>query len=145
MAKRTKTITKSDRLNIVADRGYYKGEEILGCGQASITTYIPKPQTSGNRAKGFFSKSDFIYDQATDSFKYPGGHKAVYRFNYNERPGHIVRKYWASACSNCKLKSKCTTEKSRRLSRWEHDDVLYQVEIRLAHSNDIMRIRRSTV
>ena len=74
MAKRAKAITQLDTLKIIADRGYYKGEEILECEQADITAYIPKPQTSGNRAKGFFSKSDFIYDQAADSFKCPGGY-----------------------------------------------------------------------
>jgi hypothetical protein len=93
MAKRAKAIIQSEKLKVIADRGYYKGEEILECEQAGITTYIPKPQTFGNRAKGFFSKSDFIYDPATDSFKCPCGKKAAYRFSYNERPGHIVRKY----------------------------------------------------
>ena len=39
---------------MVTDRGYCKGEEILACEEAGITTYLPKPQTSGNLAKGRF-------------------------------------------------------------------------------------------
>ena len=55
------------KLDLFADRGYFKGEEILDCEQADITTYLPKPQTSNNIAKGLFSKRDFIYNQTMTS------------------------------------------------------------------------------
>ena len=48
-------------LTVFADRGYYKGEQILDCEQAGIKTLVPKPQTSGNKAAGLFDKADFRY------------------------------------------------------------------------------------
>jgi hypothetical protein len=37
---------------VLADRGYYKSEQILDCEQAGIKTLAPKPQTSTNNAAG---------------------------------------------------------------------------------------------
>ena len=61
MSQQAKDVLAVDELTVVADRGYYNGEEILACEQAGITTYIPKVQTSGNLAKRYFEKRDFIY------------------------------------------------------------------------------------
>jgi superfamily II RNA helicase len=61
MATKAREAMGSEELTAVADRGYDKGEEILACEQAGITTYLPKPQTSGNQAKGLFGKRDFRY------------------------------------------------------------------------------------
>jgi hypothetical protein len=46
---------------VLADRGYFKGEEILVCESLSVTPYVPKPLTSGAKAKGWFGKQDFAY------------------------------------------------------------------------------------
>ena len=66
---------------VVADRGYFKGEEILACDEAGITTYLPKPQTSGSLSKGLFSKRDFIYRPADDEYECPAGERLIYRFS----------------------------------------------------------------
>ena len=52
MAMQAKEALDTDALSVVADRGYFKSEEILACEDAGIETYLPKPQTSGNQAKG---------------------------------------------------------------------------------------------
>ena len=54
-------------------------------------------------------------------------------------------RYWTNACQGCALKSKCTTGKERRISRWEHEAVLETVQARLDRNPDKMRIRRQTV
>ena len=59
MAKQAKATLEVDELDVVADRGYFSSEEILACAQAGITVTLPKPQTSGNKAKGRFVKQDF--------------------------------------------------------------------------------------
>jgi hypothetical protein len=50
-----------DKLTVVADRGYFKDEEIVDCEQSGIKTLVPKPQTSPNKAVGLFDKADFRY------------------------------------------------------------------------------------
>ena len=42
VAKETKATLQTDRLEAVADRGYFSGEEILACEQAGITVTLPK-------------------------------------------------------------------------------------------------------
>ena len=61
MAQHAKEAIGTETLAVVADRGYFKGEEILACEQSTITTYLPKPQTSGSTKKGLFSKRDFMF------------------------------------------------------------------------------------
>ncbi len=45
-------VLQADKLEAVADRGYFDGEEILACEEASIAVTLPKPMTSGAKAKG---------------------------------------------------------------------------------------------
>ncbi len=66
MAEAAKAALHSDNLDVVADRGYFKGEEILACEQAGVTVTLPKPQTSGAKSAGRFGKPDFVYLPAED-------------------------------------------------------------------------------
>ena len=47
MTQAAKAALRSDNLEVVADRGYFKGEEILAREQAGVAVTLPKPQTSG--------------------------------------------------------------------------------------------------
>ena len=143
MAAQAKTVLEVDELTVVADRGYYSGEEIKACEEAGIRAYLPKNQTSGNQAKGYYGKRDFIYHPEDDEYECPAGERAVYRFT-REEGGKQIRRYWSSACLGCPRKSKCTTGKERRISRWEHEAILDTVEARLEHAPEMMKVRRST-
>jgi transposase len=66
MAKKARTaIGKS--LTAIADRGYFKGEEILACKQAGIAVLVPATRTSNAKADGRFDKTDFVYDRRRTS------------------------------------------------------------------------------
>ena len=60
-------------LTVLADRGYFKSEQILDCEQAGIKTLVPKSHTSSNRAAGLFDKADFRYIPAKDEYRCPAG------------------------------------------------------------------------
>jgi transposase len=47
-------------LTVLADRGYFSGEEVVACEAAGVTPIVPKPLTSGAKANGCFGKQDFI-------------------------------------------------------------------------------------
>jgi transposase len=141
MAMQAKSAIGTQALTVVADRGYYKGEEILACEKNGITPYLPKPQTSGNMAKGQFGKRDFIYRPDDDEYECPAGERLIYRFTRQEG-GKTIRRYWSSACPRCPIKSKCTTGDYRRVSRWEHEAVLDELEARLDREPARMRVRR---
>jgi len=144
MARRAKAILDQDKITVVADRGYYSGDEITACEEAGIETYVAKPQTSSNQAKGYFGKRDFKYHAEVDEYECPAGERAIYRF-MREENGKLIRRYWSSACTQCPLKPKCTTGKYRRISRWEHESILDDLEVRVEENPDMMKVRRSTV
>lgn len=139
MGRLAQAATNREMLTIIADRGYFKGEEILACEETGITPLVPKPLTSGAKAEGRFGKQDFIYSAAED--EYPAGQRLTWRFNNVE----TLRHYWTSACANCSLKRQCTTGKERRIKRWEHEAVIDAMQQRLDQAPDTMRIRRQTV
>ena len=116
----------------------------MACEQACITIYLPKPMTSGLLAKGRFGKQDFVYVAADDVYLCPAGEQLTYHYT-NEEEGKTLRRCWTTACQACVLKSKCTTAKERRISRWEHEAVLEAVQARLDRNPDKMRERRQTV
>jgi transposase len=144
MATKAKEAIATDKLTVVADRGYYSGEEIKACEDSGVKTYLPKFQTSGNQAKGLFGKHDFIYQPERDEYKCPAGERAIYRCSSQEK-GKTIRRYWSSACTSCSIKSQCTTGKERRISRWEHEAVLDNVEARIEREPERMKARRNTV
>ena len=57
----------------------------------------------------------------------------------------VLRRYWTNACQSCAIKHTCTTAKERRITRWEHEDVLEAVQRRLDEHPERMRQRRETV
>jgi hypothetical protein len=144
MAKKAKAILEVDKLDVVADRGYFDSKEILACYEAGITVTLPKPLTSGAKAQGRFAKQDFRYLAADDVYLCPAGERLVYRTT-NQEKGLTLRRYWTSACQGCALKDRCTTGKQRRITRWEHEDVLEEVQRRLDEHPEKMRQRRETV
>src|SRR5712691_7886124 len=115
MARQAKEVTGADGLTVLADRGYFSGEEVVACEAAGATPIVPKPLTSGAQADGRFGKQDFDF----------------YR--------HL------SACFTCPLRPQCTPTKLRRIRRWENEDVLDRMQARLDRMPDAMRTRRSLV
>jgi transposase len=137
--------TGADRLEVVADRGYYKGEEILACDGTDATVYVPKPLTSGSKAAGRYGKQDFRYLTETDEYLCPGGERLV-RHSTGTEDGRTLHGYWnTAACKRCSIKPLCTPAKERRIKRWEHEAVLDAMQLRLDQNPDIMAVRRETV
>jgi transposase len=144
MAEQAREAIDTKELAVVADRGYFNGEEILACEENGITTYLPKPQTSGNQAKGLFGKRDFHYIAKDDEYLCPAGERAIWRQKTVEKD-RVIHRYWSSACRECAIKSQCTTGRERRISRWEHEAVLDELEQRMDREPERMRIRKCTV
>ncbi|HUE94777.1 IS1182 family transposase [Pseudomonas sp.] len=144
MAKHAREAIGPETLSVVADRGYFKGEEILACHNANITAYVPKPMTSSAKAEGRFNKDAFVYDATKNEYTCPAGEALIWRFSSVEK-GMNMHCYWSSHCQGCALKEHCTPSSERRVSRWEHEAVLEAMQSRLDQAPEMMRIRRQTV
>ena len=144
MGRKAKAEMDGEQLTVLADRGYYGGEEVRACEAVGATPIIPKPLTSGAKAQGRYGKQDFIYDADANTYRCPAGETLTYRFDSVEA-GKTLHVYWASSCAACPMKAKCTTGKERRIRRWEHEHVLDAMQQRIDKMPDAMRIRRQTV
>jgi transposase len=144
MAKQAQAILGMKTLTVVADKGYYNGDELRECELADIVAYVAKPKTSPNKAKGYFDRSRFKYIKDDDEYECPAGDRLTYRTTTTD--GHkTIRRYWTSACGSCAIKSQCTNGKERRVSRWVHEDVLERAAKRLRRKPEVMLARRSLV
>ena len=128
MAKQTKAACgATTELDVVADRGYFNSEEILACDKAGITVTLPKPLTSGIKAKGRFVKQDFVYLADEDVYVCPAGERLIYHYT-NVEKGLTSAPLLDQCLPNCAIKDRCTTGKERRITRWEHEHVLEAVQ-----------------
>jgi transposase len=145
MAGQAKSAMGSDQIEVLADRGYFDGEEILACKALGATPYVPKPLTSGAKADGRFGKQDFVYLPGEDAYRCPAGRLLPHHMTTVDK-GLMLHRYWDRAsCSACVLKSRCTPSKERRITRWEHEAVIEAMQERLDRNPKAMRIRKATV
>jgi len=144
MAEQASKAVGSKDLVVLADRGYFSGEEILKCEEQGITALVSRTMTSNNRAKGLFDKRDFRYIPHQDEYRCPAGQPAIWRFSTIEH-GQTIHKYWSSACPRCPMKPRCTSSDYRRIARWEHEDVIDRMQARLDSIPQATQLRRQTV
>jgi len=134
-----------EALDVLADRGYFSGEEILACGPIGVTPYMPRPLTSGAKADSRFGKQDFVYIPEDDVYRCPAGQRLPRHMTTVEK-GLTLHRYWdLASCRACPIKGQCTTSKERRITRWEHEAVIDAMQDRLDRAPKSMRIRRATV
>jgi hypothetical protein len=144
MAVQARAALDTGDLTVIADAGYFKCEELLSCHEAGIIANVPRPETSGKRAKGMFRREEFRYLVEQDEYRCPANARLIWRMTSQEH-GLTLHRYWSSACPGCALKARCTTGKERRITRWEHEAILEAMQKRLAHAPEIMQVRRRTV
>jgi transposase len=132
-----------ETLNVVADKGYSNGEQAQRCEQQGILAHVPAQRGVNNQADGtLLDRSQFVYDETTDSFRCPNGATLVRHHRDTSKPSVL---YTASArdCANCPLKKQCTTASRRTVRRHLYDDALKRMHERATQK--AMRLRRSTV
>ncbi len=144
MAAAAKEALHRDEIHVLADKGYFSGRQILTCYEAGITTTIPRPETSGNRAKGLYVKADFAYEADADVYRCPAGEALTYRYT-TEEDGLELRRYWTGECGGCPIKARCTTGKERRITRWAREHLIEAARARLIGPTEPMTVRRGTV
>jgi hypothetical protein len=145
MSQKAKAAMGVDALDMLADRGYFSGEEILACEAIGVTPYVPKPLTSGAKAEGRFGKQDFAYVPEQDVYRCPASQLLPHHMTTVEK-GLTLHRYWDRAsCQACHLKPQCTPSVERRITRWEHEAVIDALQRRMDFTPGAMRTRRRTV
>lgn len=107
------------QIDAVADRGYYRIEDIEACEAAGIILFVIKPQCGSVIANGFFGKKQFRYDAEADTYICPGG-AALSRGSHPVRDDVRLFNYAdPAACKTWALKARCTDAASRKITRYE--------------------------
>src|SRR5437773_5739760 len=142
MALRAKATLEVEKLEVVADMGYYDGAEVKQCAEAGVTTYIPKPITSVNKKRGLFTKQDFSYEEEKDCYLCPAGAALTYRYQSFEQ-NRQIRYYTTRKCRDCPIKHRCTTnQRGRRITRWVDEKLLEDMARRVRARPELMRRRQ---
>ena len=139
-----KEILGVEQIDVTADRGYFKFEDIEACEQAGMTPYVPKPQRGSAVREGFFAKDEFRYDPAADVYVCPAGERLGRKYESKSRDLTKIDYSNRSACLACALRPRCTNT-FRRVSRLENEAVLDRMAARLKARPDIVDRRREAV
>jgi transposase len=143
-AEPARAILGVERIDVVADRGYFKIEDIEACDKAGLTPHVPKPQRGPAVRNGFFRKDEFRYDPDRDVFTCPGGQTLAPHHYGRSRELQKIDYSNPAACPACPLRSRCTTN-VRRVSRLENEAVLDRMAARLRARPELLDRRRETV
>ena len=147
MGKQTQVALDQKTITVVADKGYYSGQDIKDTQDAGMIPLVPKSDTSGSEKKGIFNRSRFKYDAEKDVYICPANQVLPYRFVRLEK-GLMLKRYWVSdpTCRACHLKPQCSNSKqSRKITRWEHQGQIDRMDKLVTSMPDSMLIRKQTV
>ena len=130
-------------LNVVADAGYSNGEQAAQCEAQGILPHVPANRGINNKGDGtLFDRTLFLYDEKTDTFRCPAD-KTLSRKQVLQHKKTVQYAASVADCSQCPLKSQCTTAERRFLKRHLHDAALQRMNARATAK--LMRLRRCTV
>jgi transposase len=131
-------------IDVVADRGYFKIQDIEACEKAGLTPYVPKPQRGSSVRNGFSRKDEFRYDPDQDVYICPTGE--TLSPNHVGTPRDLKKIDYSNPAAYlaCPLRSQCTTYR-RRVSRLENEAVLDRMAARLKARPEILDRRPEIV
>ncbi len=159
MALLAKEALGVDRLEAVADKGYYDGRQVERCIEAGITSCLPEPE----KAKGSgvrtgilpeFQRDKFHYDPSTDTIVCPAGHRmhpgSTLRVLPHRRTEPTAEKiYLTNACFSCPHHmAGCTSSpQGRKMHRTEHESQMEALRERMKAGvgRTILELRKTIV
>jgi transposase len=135
-----------DQISAVADKGYYKIEDIRASAAAGIVPYVPKPKRGPAVGNGFFAKEDFRYDAEGDFYICPGDQRLPPTSKRRKtRNIELIDYTNPAACKRCALRARCTNSKFRQISRYKGEELLDEMAARLEARPDVLNLRRESV
>lgn len=149
MSKRAKKILGVDRLEVLADKGYYDAREIKECVDNGVIPCIPEIKSTVSKKvdipKPEFYKDRFTYDAKTDVYICPEGKGLTFR-NKAIHHGRVMRIYKSGECLSCPLKASCTrNRRGRIIYRWEYEEILEEMRERVKREKEKVKERQCLI
>ena len=140
-----KEVLGVEQIAVVADRGYFKIEDIEACEKAGMEPYVPRPQRGPSVRAGLFRKDEFEYDPESDTVLCPGGQRLQPYSSSLLRGLKKINYANKQACRDCPIRSRCTNNSFRSVSRMENEAVLDRMQARLSKRPEVLDQRREAV
>jgi hypothetical protein len=145
MAEAAKETLEVEKLDVTADKGFYKGEELKKCEEKGITTYVSIPEEfMPNKRLGVpepeFYSGGFSYDPIRDVYICPANQvMGFWKGRWKDRG----RLYRTEACATCPSRSECTRNRlGRIIFRSEYQDVVDRMRARLESEDGLGKIAK---
>ena len=133
-----------ETIDVVADRGYFKIEDIEACEKTGCVSHVAKPQRGSSVREGLFRKDEFRYDAGLDAYVCPAGKLLTPIRRGRMRDLERIDYGNPKACRACPLRAQCTND-ARSVFRLENEDVLDRMAERLKARPAILDRRREVV
>jgi len=153
IAKEAKETLGVEKLEAIADKGFFNCMEIKKCVDNGVTPYVPEQRRYGVfqvKKRGVptreFANDKFVYAKATDTFVCPAGKKLEFS-HFDDSRGRGLKGYGSNACFDCEFFfTKCTRDKRGRIVwRWEHAEVVDEMKERIKREPEKLAMRMKIV
>ena len=130
-------------ITVLADKGYYNGEEFEKCKKDKIKTIVSKQKSASTTGNKKYSKDNFIYDKKEDIYICPDGKKLK---NVSKKSSKTKVYNNFKECKKCKNKQYCTTSKEgRRIKRGPYQEIYDEVDERTEENKELYKQRQMIV
>jgi transposase len=143
-AEPAREILGVETIDVAADKGYFRTEDIAACEAAGLTPHVPRPQRGPAVTNGYFRKDEFRYDHQADAYICPAGQVLATKYESRLRELKKVDYSNRAACLVCSIRARCTNQ-FRKVSRLENEGVLDRMAERLAARPELLDRRREIV
>jgi transposase len=142
MAVEVRQALEVESLTVVADTGYSNGEQGEQCAEDGIVAVVPRPITVNPKGKDLFTREAFAYDATNDNYRCPAGRTLnCFKVSQTEK-NRVFRTF---ACTDCRLKAKCTKAAHRSIVRSFHEDARQAMDDRAKADPGWMKLRLGLV
>lgn len=146
MGERAKEVLGADKLDVLADKGYWKVTDLIDCENAGLKAFVAQQKNSRNTDYPEFQSDNFRYDSDKDLYicpmgqeLFPGRNRKVNDVEYRDYKNN-------RACKECEAKDRCTkAAKGRTISRSAGKELLEDINKRTSENKLLYRRRQMMV
>lgn len=145
MVRKIKKHWKLKRFTVLADKGYYNGEDLARIKRYKVKAIVSrqKPNDPIDQDAAFYG-IQFIYDKQTDSYTCPKGNKLV---RHTKRDADRIKYNNQKACSTCSHLKECARGKTpfRTVHRGRYAEIYEESDKRFEENKTLYKRRQEIV
>ena len=143
MTEKTQEILRKKGITVLADKGYYGGDDIEEAEKLGAKLVVARQLKPGEKGGSRFSLNKFVYDKEKDEYICPEGEVLLAHSKSTTKDRTFFNK---DACKACPARGECLNkEKFRRIVRGPKNDALDRADKRYAENKEEYKYRQQIV